>query len=149
MARKKAARPPIDSFPPAIELARPSIDDIEKAMAATDGTTVSLGTDGVALISAAHPGSLSDDAIEETEIEIKNERFDAAVAKAVAAQIATGIGLPIDQAAARSGWLAGVAAALAIARDECDTESARENGQAWANCARQIADRIAALEVPS
>lgn len=49
-------------------------------------------------------------------------------------------------AAPQPTWEDARAAALAIALDECDSESMKENGPAWANCARQIADRIKALE---
>ena len=44
------------------------------------------------------------------------------------------------------GYRAGLAAALAVAVDEHDSQSTAENGQVWANCARHIADGIHKLQ---
>ena len=44
------------------------------------------------------------------------------------------------------GYRAGLAAALAVAIDEHDSQSTKENGVVWANCARHIADGIRKLQ---
>lgn len=153
MSRKKktkAANLPENLGPPVPLADQPktSIDEIERAIddqipvsIAPDGT-VTIG-DGVALQAAEHPGSLptdiSEDALEPVEIEIKNERFDRAVAEAVATQIAM---------ARDSAWLSGTEAAARVALLETDTAHAAENGQVWVNCANHIAMKIAEMEMP-
>ena len=43
-------------------------------------------------------------------------------------------------------WARARDACLKIALDECDSESTKENGVVWANCARHIADGIRKLQ---
>mgnify|MGYP001576217866 CR=1 FL=1 len=91
--------------------------------------------------------TLSDD--KETEIEIKNERFDRAVAEAVATQVAAAREefRKAYAGANISAWMAGRDDAKAAALAEADTQHAAENGQVWVNCANHIADKISKLVI--
>lgn len=65
-----------------------------------------------------------------------------------AAPLPAPIDVPPPAGKFSDGYRAGLAAALAVAVDEHDSQSTKENGQVWANCARHIADGIRKLQGP-